>query len=411
MALKKINIGKLKVGMSISHPIYVEQKGKNVLLMADNTVIASDTQIRRLLDAGITSVEIDTDSGVDTFQGLLQHKKWDDLSKTVESSKYLVSRHLNTFLTSFTAVITKNPTSRLLIGENRVSLILRQILEKIQNNLDILLALIRLKSTNEYTYSHSINVTVMCISMANTLGFSFVDIIRIGTGTLLADVGMTNYPPSLIRRPSGLSKKEKEQIQKHPQYTLDFIKKNGINDSLIEKIINQHHERFDGSGYPNGLEGDEIHPISKLFAIADVYIAMISSRPHRSGIPPHMVLVDILKDSGTLYDPKITKLFIKHVGVFPVGNLVELTSGRVGIVAIPNKSNPLKPVIILLQTKKKLNIPLDNESEDTVDFTISRSGQGELVDLNKENGELGYIKRGLDHRKYGIKPDSFLDKI
>ena len=267
-----------------------------------------------------------------------------------------------------------------------------------------------MKSTNEYTYSHSINVTVMCVSIGNTLGFNFTDITRFGIGTLLADLGMSNYPASIIRRPSGLSRKEKEQIRKHPQYTLEFIKKNGINDSLIEKVILQHHERFDGSGYPEGLKGDEIHPISKLFAIADVYIAMTSIRPHRSGIPPHMVLADTLKKSGTLFDPKITKLFIKHIGVFPVGNLVELTSGRVGFVAAPNKSNPLKPVVILFQSKKKLSYSEKMKNEDDVDYTINR-GKWELTDLSKGNGEFGQIKRGLDHRRYGLNPDSFLDQL
>ena len=101
--------------------------------MADNTPITNETQIRRLLDAGVTSVEIDTDRGTDTFQNLLDQKKWAELSKTVESSKLLISRHLNTFITSFTGVITKNATSRMLIGENRVSLILREILQKIQS--------------------------------------------------------------------------------------------------------------------------------------------------------------------------------------------------------------------------------------------------------------------------------------
>lgn len=101
-----------------------------------------------------------------------------------------------------------------------------------------------------------------------------------------------------------------------------------------------------------GLKVMKSIPYQNFLQFLMVYMAMTSRRPHRAGIPPHMVLAEILDKSGTLYDPKITKLFIKHVGVFPVGNLVELTSGRVGIVAIPNKSKPPKPILILLQTKK-----------------------------------------------------------
>lgn len=413
MAIKKIAIRKLQVGMNIASPIYEEKDDKRLLLMSENTLIVSETQIRRLLDAGITSVEIDTDKGIDTFQSMLGQKKWDEVIKTAKDSgaaESIVLKHLDTFVTTFTNVITKNVTSRLLIGENRVTLVLREILQNIQNNIDLLLALIRLRALNEYTYSHSINVTVLCISLANQLGFNFTDITRFGTGTLLADLGMTNYPPGLIRRPSGLSKREKEEIQKHPIYSVEFLKKNGIDDSLIETIIIQHHERFDGTGYPYGLKGDEIHSISKLFAIADVYIAMTSPRPHRSGFPPHMVLTDILKMSGTLFDLKMSTFFIKHIGVFPVGNMVELTSGHLGLVASLNKSDPLRPVVVLFQTKKKLKTSKKIKKEDDIDFTISR-GQWNLVDLTKEGEEYGKIKRGIDHRKYRISPNFYLDKV
>ena len=137
---------------------------------------------------------------------------------------------------------------------------------------------------------------------------------------------------------------------------------------------------------------------------------MTSSRPHRTGLPPHMALAEILKMSGTLYDPKVSKIFIKHVGVFPVGNMVELSSERIALVASPNKSEPLRPVVILFKTKKKLSIPgkAKNSAEDK--YTISR-GQWQLVDLAKDGKEFGQIKRGLDHRKFSINPYSFLDQI
>jgi len=413
MAIKNIAIRKLQVGMSIAHPIYEEIDGKRVLLMSDNTLIISKSQIRRLIDAGITSVEIDTDRGIDTFQSLLDHKKWDEVIKMAKdsgASELLISKHLNTFVTTFTNIIAKNITSRLLIGENRVTLVLKEILQKIQNNIDLLMALLRLKAINEYTYSHSINVTVLCISLANQLGFNFTDTTRFGMGTLLADLGMTNYPPELTRRPSGLSNREIEEIQKHPIYSIEFLKKIGIDDSLIETIIVQHHERFDGTGYPYGLKGDEIHSLSKLFAISDVYIAMIYPRPHRVSIPPHMVLADILQMSGTLFDPKISTFFIKQISVFPVGNMVELTGGHLALVASPNKSDPLKPVVILFQTKKKLGASGKMENGNNIEFTISR-GQWTLVDLAKEGEEYGKIKRGIDHRKYHIKPNFYLDQV
>ena len=214
--------------MHIVDPIYKKVNDHSVLLMSGNTLIASENQIRHLIDAETELVTIDTDKGIDTFQSLLGQKTWDELtqlSRDKGATESLLSKHFNTFITSFTNIITTNITSRMLIGENRVTLVLKEIVLKIQRNVDILMAMIRLKGINEYTYSHSINVTVMCVSLANQFGFNFTDITRFGTGALLSDLGMTSFPSNLTRRPSGLSKKEKEEIQKHPKYTLEFIKK------------------------------------------------------------------------------------------------------------------------------------------------------------------------------------------
>jgi HD-GYP domain-containing protein (c-di-GMP phosphodiesterase class II) len=413
VAIKRIDIQKLKIGMHIVVPIYQEQDGRRVLLMSENSLIINESQIRRIVQSGATSVEIDTDKGTDTFITLLQQKKWGDLVKTTTDpsiTEALVTRHSHAFITSVSSIVTRSFTSRVLLGENRVSLILKDILDTVQGNINLLLAVTRLRSLNEYTYTHSVNVTVLCISIAIDLGMNVNDITRFGTGVFLADIGMTNYPSVLTRRPSGLSRKEKDEIRKHPIYTVEFIRKIGIDDQVIEKAVLQHHERFDGSGYPYGLKGDEIHTLSRLFAIADVYIAMTSPRPHRPSFPPHMVLAEILQMSGSLYDPSMAEVFIRHVGVFPVGNMVELTSGRFGIVASANKVDPLRPVVIVFNAKRKLTVP-EHISRDDEDNYILTLGRWELVDLAREGAEYGKIKRGVDHRKFRIKPEYYLERV
>ncbi|MCE5251560.1 HD-GYP domain-containing protein [bacterium] len=413
MAIKKIDIGKLKSGMVLADNVYGEIKGNKVLLMAKNTLISNDGQVRRLIDGNIKFVEIDTDRGADTFLSLTQQKKWDDVvkeTKDVKTVDQLLSRHISNFINSVTTTIMKTHTSRLYINEEPVSSIIKEMIIFVENHTDILLAMIRLKSLNEYTFNHSINTTVLCISIANSLGFKYNDIVRFATGTFLADVGMSSYPSKMVSRPSGLAKKEIEEIQKHPAYAVEFLKKNGIDDPLIEAIILQHHERFDGSGYPYGLKDEEIHPISKLFAIADVYVAMTSSRPHRPGIPPHMVLGEIHKMSGTLFDPKMKDYFIKHVGVYPAGNMVELTSGNVAIVVSQNKSDPLRPLVIVFQKARKLSASSAGISAQRDLLSIKR-GAWELVDLSTDDGRFGKIVRGVDHRKYNININSYLIQV
>jgi HD-GYP domain-containing protein (c-di-GMP phosphodiesterase class II) len=412
MALKKISIGKLKIGMNIANPVHTRVNNRMVLLIAENTIIGNEAQIRRLIDAGVRSVIIDTDRGIDTFQSLPAQVTWQDrphLTGDGEISDRLLENYYNLLITALTAIITRNPTTRLLIADNKVSLVLRGILREIEEKPDLIMALTRLRAVNEFTFAHAMMTSVVCISLANEIGFSYDDTLRFGTGTMLADIGMTSYPSSIIRRPSGLSRSEKEEIQKHPIYSIDFLKYVGVTDKFIHRVILQHHERYNGTGYPYGLTGDEIHATSKLFAITDVYMAMTSPRPQRSGYPPHLVLADILQLAGKLFDPLMVNFFIKHLGVFPIGNMVELTSGRYGIVAAPNKEDPLRPIAIVFETKRKLqtgrrSLPLDTEK------TISR-GSWELVDLAADGHDFGKIARGIDHRKFRINPSTYLDKV
>jgi len=412
MAIKKIEINKLDVGMFLADPVYVEMKNKRILLMSGGKLITDKMQIKRMFDAGIKSVEIDTDKGTNTFLSLIDQKKWGEIAlqaKDKGATEAIIKRHLNTVVNSITLTILKNFTSRILVGEDPISSLFKDIVFKVENNIDLLFAMIRLRSVSEYTFSHSTNTMVLCISVANFLNFRYSDILRFGVGTLLADIGMTNYPSRMVLRPSGLSKREIEEIQKHPMYAVEFLKKNGINDPFIETVILQHHERFDGTGYPYKLKGDEIHPISKLFAIADVYDAMTSFRPHRKGYPPHMALAEILKMSGSLFDIKMAKTFIKFMGVFPVGNMVELTNGRLAIVAGRNMKDPLRPLVIIFNTKKKLRSSKKADPNDP-GIIITR-GQWELIDLSDDNGYYGQIKRGLDHRKFRINPAFYLNQV
>ena len=412
MAIKKIEISRLRVGMQLANPVYGEKNNRRVLLLHGNTTITEDSQIRHLAAAGIKTVEIDTEGGGDTFISLVDQKKWDDITRTTRAagaSEAIISRYLNTFVTSISNIVSNNITSRMLVREDIVASLMKDIILYIENHIDILIAMVRLKGITEYTFSHSVNTTVLCISVATSLKLNYADIKRFGTGVLLADLGMTSYPSKMISRPSGLSKQEIEEIKKHPKYTVEFLKKNGINDPLMETVIIQHHERFDGTGYPNGIKGDEIHPISKLFSIADVYAAMTATRPHRLGIPPHMVNAEILKLAGSQFDPKITKIFIKHISVFPIGNMVELTSGRLALVADQNRSDPLRPLVVVFNTKKKIK-SLDKRKKDEPGITITR-GNWELVDLSTDKGIFGKIKRGLDHRQYHINPEYYLSQV
>ena len=412
MAVKKIEISKLRVGMRLAKSAYGEKDGKRQLLLQADTMISSESQIRRLAGAGVRTIEIDTETGKDTFLTLLDQKKWGETAgKNLSSAATdaIMTRYKNNFVSSITTTVSNNVTSRNLLKEELVANLLKDIILFVENHVDILIAMVRLKGISEYTYTHSIDTTVLCLSVASSLKLNYTDIKRVGSAVMMADLGMTSFPSRMITRPSGLSKKELEQVKKHPTYSVDFLKSNGISDPLIKTIILQHHERFDGTGYPAGTKGEDIHSISKLCAIADVYNAMTSSRPHRQGLPPHMVNAEILKNSGTQFDPRVARVFIKHIGAFPVGNMVELTSGKLALVADQNKSDPMRPVVVIFQTKRKFQTRDKLKTNDP--GVIIARGNWELVDLSTDKGVFGKVKRGLDHRNYQINPNYYLSQV
>lgn len=402
--------------MFLANPVYHERDGKRVLLMNGSTLLTSTHQIVRLFGSGVTSVDIDTGKGIDTHHKLLNYRKWNEIELRSESSSTVSAialRHFETFASGIRKCIAHNPTSRLIMIEDELGGVFDDIVSFFEKNMDLLLAIIRLKSGNEFIFNHAVSTTILSISMAAYLKFSYADITRIGIGAMMADIGMTSFPSRLTLRPSGITSREREEIRKHPLFMVDFLRLNGIKDPLIETIVFQHHERYDGSGYPRGLMGDQIHPIAKMYAIADVYNAMTSPRPHRQGIPPHIVLADILRSAGGRFDPNMVRVFIKNFGVYPIGNLVELTRGFVALVSGRNHDDPLHPPAIVFQTRRKPRtraVSLIAVNEDDPGVVINR-GSWQKIDLSLDGEKYGKIKRGLDHRIFHINPEYYLNRV
>ena len=402
--------------MFIANPVYTEREGKRTLLLNGSILLTSTSQIVRLYGSGVTTVDIDTDKGIDTHHKLVNYRKWNDLELRSESSttiSAIAARHFETFSSGIRRCIAHNPMLRLIMIEDEIAGIFDDVVSFFEKNMDLLLAIIRLKSGNEFIFNHAVSTTILSISMAGYLKFSYSDITRIGIGAMVADIGMTSFPSRLTMRPSGITAREHEEIRKHPLYMVDFLRLNGVKDPLIETIVLQHHERYNGSGYPRGLKGDQIHPIAKLYAIADVYNAMTSPRPQRQGIPPHIVLADILRSSGQQFDPGMVMVFIKNFGVYPIGNLVELTKGFVALVSGRNREEPLRPPVIVFQTRRKPQAKtrsLLTVNEDDPGVVINR-GSWQKINLMDDGENYGKIKRGLDHRVFHINPDYYLNQI
>ncbi|MCE5251994.1 HD domain-containing protein [bacterium] len=421
--------------MLLADPVYKGNDKKGALLLAANTLITSEQIIHRLAAYGIDTVKVDQEKGFNQLEvkkkkilvkqaleisasesvisnTLLDQRKWEDIiseSKDKGAAAAIITKHTNSFISSVTNVFSKNITSRALMRDENILAIIKDIIHFVANHIDILRAVIRLDTLNEYTFPHSVNTMVLCLSLARSLAYRDEDIKRLGLAVILGDLGMANYHTKLTLRPSGLSKKEIYEINRHPEFTVEFLVNNGLDDQLINTLILEHHERYNGSGYPNELAGDEMHPLSKLFTIADVYDAMTSPRPYRTAIPPFLALREIHGMADTLFDPKMATYFIKHLGVFPMGSMVDLSGGRPALVAGMNKEDPLKPLVIVFNYKKILNTSEKIRPEEGV---ILDPSNWELVDLAVDKDEnYGKIVRGVDHRKFRFNPSFYLNQV
>ncbi len=227
------------------------------------------------------------------------------------------------------------------------------------HNKDVLLGLRQLKATGTYLYDHSVLSTVFSIAIGTALGFKRAQLDVLAVAALLHDIGMVKVPRAIIVKEAPLNVDELLTVRKHPRFGLEVISKNPQISRLSIYTAYQHHEREDGSGYPEGRVGREIHLFSKIVAVADVYAALIQSRPYRDAYIPHHAMKQIVMSSGILFDPVVVKALVSVLGLYPVGSYVYLNTGEIAKVVRANEKAPLRPVVLIVANEKWKPVEVD----------------------------------------------------
>lgn len=205
------------------------------------------------------------------------------------------------------------------------------------------------KQMEEYLYQHTVNVAVLSVLLGMDQGLSEEDLENLAIGALFHDIGYNFISKSILNKPAPLMKKELEEVRKHAYLGYQHLKDEIDINSHIRMIVLQHHEWIDGSGYPHGLTGDNIHQLSKIVAIADVYDALTSDRPYRAALPPNEAIEFLLGHANQQLDQNLVKNFIKLIIPYPVGTLVKLSNGEIGIVERLYENFPLRPVVKVIK--------------------------------------------------------------
>jgi len=228
------------------------------------------------------------------------------------------------------------------------------MVDSVKRNPDAMMWLSRIKDYHSHTYRHSINVSTWLTLFGQQIGLNNHQLSQLASGGLILDIGNIRLPKKILDKKSRLTADEWELIKSHVKLGLDLLKASHHIDDVILAMVATHHERFDGSGYPNGLRSDQIPQFGAMAGIVDSYIATILKRPYAPLIPADKSIEMLYGLRGRYFEPELVKKFIQAVGLFPTGSLVELTSGEIAIVIAQNPNRRLRPrVILLLDPEKK----------------------------------------------------------
>jgi HD-GYP domain-containing protein (c-di-GMP phosphodiesterase class II) len=228
-----------------------------------------------------------------------------------------------------------------------------QLAENVVNNPTALLWLTQLKNKDEYTSLHSLNVCVLSLLFGRSLNLPEEKLNTLGLGALLHDVGKLKVPTTVLNKPARLSAEEFDIMKKHTLFGYDLMKKqDGLSNEALDIIV-QHHERLNGSGYPYNLQHGQISHFSRIVSIVDVYDAITSKRVYHDETTPFNALSDIYKQREKDFDSGLVEQFIKCLGIYPIGSLVELNTGQVGVVVFFSEKSHLSPTVMLILDEQK----------------------------------------------------------
>lgn len=246
--------------------------------------------------------------------------------------------------------------------------IVQEITASVSRNADALISLARLKNTDDYTYMHSVAVCALMIALAHKLSLSPEHTRQAGVAGLLHDIGKMTVPSDILNKPGKLTDDEFNTIKKHAVAGNDILRHvNGIPDAALDVSLH-HHEKIDGSGYPFNLRGGQISLFAKMGAVCDVYDAITSDRPYKSGWEPGYSIKRMAANEGH-FDEIILEAFIKSVGIFPTGSCVLMMSGKIGVVLDQHSGSLLTPKVkTFFSTRTMAPIPIE-----IIDLAASRA--------------------------------------
>lgn len=263
--------------------------------------------------------------------------------------------------------------NRMLTVKKELTELLDDMTAQLLTNRNLVINLADIRHTDNYTFAHSVNVAVLAMVIAIAMGRGTSELRNLGMGAFLHDLGKVIIPATLLNKESLLTDEEWQEMRRHPLYGLQLLQTRHLLEGPALMIIHQHHERTNGTGYPLGLQGDEVHAQSRVCAVADVYDALVSDRPYRPSFRPDQAMT-IMESEADGYDLEVLQIFFQHVAAYPVGTLVGLNNGLLGVVVANRSGYPTRPRVRVLCERESF-APIEPDEialADKLDLVIER---------------------------------------
>lgn len=346
--MKHVLNSELREGMILGQDVF----DRNMVLFLASGTILTGQHIRALsnMDVAVVAIVEKFSEDGQTQPLIIEDRLATEYKRSVEN---------------FKAIFKETRIGKKLVHEE-LDACVAPLLEAISDNNNIAKRLWQIESCDEYTYDHSVQVCMIAALLGKWLGYKDKELKAIAVAGLLHDIGKINIPDEILNKPVELNEEEFRIMKTHATLGYVLLMNNKDFDDETLMAVLQHHESYDGSGYPNGLKGKDISRYARIITIADVYSAMISDRIYRKRRSPFEVARIIMDSTFGCFDPYYSMIFLNKISQFYVGNIVKLTTGEIGEVVMIPKNEPARPLVKVEDRFVDLLKTMDVEIEEII---------------------------------------------